>query len=122
MLENMKDSNLFYFLGMCVVVVGNILGNYFLKKGGVALQEQYFYFQFLNIYFIVGVCCFSMSIILYAFVLSVLPLYQAQALASLQFLGSVLVGKYFFLEKISSLQFMGIILICAGIVLVLFRA
>lgn len=101
-------------LAMLVVVVLNITANGFLKQGALQAQAGA---SWLNAMTCIGALAFGTAFLAYVFVLRTLPLHMAQALAALQFVGAVVIARWFFLEKIGLMQWIGIGLIIAGIIL-----
>jgi drug/metabolite transporter (DMT)-like permease len=101
-------------LAMLVVVVLNIVANGFLKQGALEAQAGSSWF---NSMIAIGALAFGAAFLAYVFVLRTLPLHMAQALAALQFVGAIVISRWFFLEKIGLVQWIGISLIIAGIIL-----
>jgi drug/metabolite transporter (DMT)-like permease len=106
-------------IAMLAVVCLNITANGFLKQGSLQVHQGASWFNLMSV---IGALAFASAFLLYIFALQTLPLYLAQSLAVLQFVGAMLISRWFFLEKISSLQLLGITMIVAGIVLVGYAA
>jgi undecaprenyl phosphate-alpha-L-ara4N flippase subunit ArnE len=106
-------------IAMLAVVCLNITANGFLKQGALQVHQGASWFNLMSV---IGALAFASAFLLYIFALQTLPLYLAQSLAVLQFVGAMLVSRLFFLEKISGLQWLGIAMIVAGILVVGFAA
>jgi drug/metabolite transporter (DMT)-like permease len=106
-------------MAMLLVVVLNITANGFLKQGALHVQAGA---SWLNPMTAIGALAFGIAFLAYVFVLRTLPLHMAQALAALQFVGAILIARWYFLEKIGTVQWVGIGLIVAGIVLLGFAS
>lgn len=112
-IETAGMSRALPYIGMAVVVLANVIGTAFIKLGASAGSRPLF--GTLSWSTLVGLGIFGTSVLLYTWVLKHLPLYMAQSIAALQFMGIVLVAAFFFDEAISVRQYLGFALILAGL-------
>ena len=106
------------YAALSAVVVANVLGNVFMKLGssvdaGKAPLLGIFGWQTL-----VGISFFAAGVVFYGLALKVLPLYMAQAVVILQFVGVILAAAIIFGEAINIRQWFGIAFIIVGLSLV----
>jgi len=113
-----KAGLFFSYIAMGVVVLGNILGNVFLKLGARATANRTIFLGFFGWETLVGICCFAAAVLLYAWALKALPLHIAQSIATLQFAGAITAAAIIFGEDITPSKWLGIGLICAGLMVV----
>jgi len=106
------------YLGMSAVVVGNVAANIFIKLGADRAVSRPVWLGLLGWPTLVGIGLFGVSVLLYAWVLKHLPLYMAQSMAALQFVGVILAAALLFDEMISIRQWMGFALIVLGLAVV----
>ncbi len=115
MLNNEADvSTTFAYFALCAVVMSNVLGNVFIKFGSSVGPKQAIMFGFGWQTF-VGICFFASGVLLYAWALKLVPLYVAQTIAALQYVGNILAASVIFGEPITPKQWIGIVLICTGL-------
>lgn len=105
------------YLAMGAVVVGNVLGNIFLKLGSAGSNRESIFGVFVW-QTAAGIGFFAFAVLIYAWVLRNLPLHIAQGVASLQFVGAVLAAAFIFGEPINHQNWFGIGLICMGLMFV----
>lgn len=105
------------YIGMGGVVVGNVTANLFMKLGSnqAAMPGSS---GFLTVSTFIGIAIFGASVLLYAWVLKYLPLYLAQSMAALQFIGVIMTAAIFFGEPIIMRQWLGFALIVVGLAVV----
>jgi multidrug transporter EmrE-like cation transporter len=106
------------YLAMGAVIIGNVLGNVFLKLGSSVDASRAQIFGMFGWQTVAGIGFFAAGILCYALALKSLPLHVAQAIAALQFVGAIAAAAMFFGEAITALKWVGIALICVGLVLV----
>lgn len=101
---------------MLLVVAGNITANIFIKLG--ADEESPRIFGILSLNVAIGITIFAVSFLFYAWSLRYMPLYLAQSIATLQFIGVILAAAFLFDETIAFHQWFGISLIALGIFII----
>lgn len=106
------------YLAMAAVVIGNVLGNVFLKLGSTPATDRTLLLGVFSWQTIGGIGFFVLAVLCYAMALKTLPLHLAQAIAALQFVGAVAAAAVFFGEAITGLKWAGIACICIGLALV----
>jgi len=114
----MNLSRALPYIGMGGVVLGNVTANVFMKIGSNQVAAAQGPAGLLNLSTIVGIGIFGISVLLYAWVLKHLPLYLAQSMAALQFIGVIAMAAIFFGEPIVMRQWIGFALIIFGLVIV----
>jgi multidrug transporter EmrE-like cation transporter len=106
------------YLAMGAVVLGNVLGNVFLKIGSSVEADKSLLLGMLAWQTIIGIAFFAAAVLCYSMALKSLPLHVAQAIAAVQFVGAIAAAAIFFGEAITALKWAGIALICVGLALV----
>lgn len=106
------------YIGMGGVVLGNVTANLFMKLGSNQAAAMTGSSSFVTLPTIVGIAIFGASVLLYAWVLKHLPLYLAQSMAALQFVGVIMTAAIFFGEPIVMRQWIGFALIMLGLAVV----
>ncbi|OAI44841.1 hypothetical protein AYO42_00570 [Rhizomicrobium sp. SCGC AG-212-E05] len=106
------------YIGMGGVVLGNVIANLFMKLGSNQVAAVPGGTNFLTLPTFIGIAIFGASVILYAWVLKYLPLYLAQSMAALQFMGVIMTAAFFFSEPIIMRQWLGFALIVIGLAVV----
>ena len=110
------------YLSLLTVIAANVAANVFMKIGSSAPENQTILFGMFGWQTAVAVCLFACGVIFYGFALKVLPLYAAQSIVILQFVGVVLMASLLFKEPIDGRQWAGIALIVLGLTLVIPRS
>ena len=103
------------FCALLAVVLGNILGNVFLKVGAGSDVGGYKVLGLFGWPTLVGLCFYGSGVLLYAWALRTVELHIAQAVLALQFAGAIAVAAFFFDEPISPQKWVGLILIFVGL-------
>jgi drug/metabolite transporter (DMT)-like permease len=96
-----------------------VAGNILIKMGSIVSQRNAVIFGLFGWQTAAGVMCFASGVLIYASALRTLPLYAAQSVVILQFVGALLAAVAFFEEQISQSQWVGIALIVFGLSLVI---
>ena len=110
------------YLSLLTVIAANVAANVFMKIGSSAPENQTILFGMFGWQTAVAICLFACGVIFYGFALRVLPLYAAQSIVILQFVGVVLMASLLFKEPIDGRQWAGIALIVLGLTLVIPRS
>ena len=110
------------YLSLLTVIAANVAANVFMKIGSSAPENQTILFGMFGWQTAVAICLFACGVIFYGFALKVLPLYAAQSIIILQFVGVVLMASLLFKEPIDGRQWAGIALIVLGLTLVIPRS
>ena len=110
------------YLSLLTVIAANVAANVFMKIGSSAPENQTILFGMFGWQTAVAICLFACGVIFYGFALKVLPLYAAQSIVILQFVGVVLMASLLFKEPIDGHQWAGIALIVLGLTLVIPRS
>lgn len=69
----------------------------------------------------IGICCYVFEFMLWIAFLSLVPLSQGVLLGSINIVVVMLLGRFFFREKISILRVLGILAISVGVLIVGFK-
>lgn len=117
---NSNISNLYAYLALGIVIVGNAAGNLLLKLGATGYDSDQ-PFGMLNWRIGAGICCFGFAIIAYAWALRYLELHIAQIVVSIQYIAVILLAAFLLGEHISPEKWGGIGLIAIGLYLCLFK-
>ena len=107
---------------LAVVVASNVLGNMFIKLASQSFSKHVFLWGFLSWQLAAGIACFACGVLVYATALRSVPLYAAQSIVALQFIGIVFMASIYFKEQITHLQWAGITFMVLGLALVLRQA
>jgi multidrug transporter EmrE-like cation transporter len=113
-----STSGFIAYSAMFAVVFGNVTGNVLMKAGGSVEPNRTILFGIIAWQTLAGIAFFASSIVLYAWVLRQLPLYIAQAIASLQFVGATLAAAILFGESIAPGKWFGVGLIVSGLIVI----
>lgn len=105
-------------LGIAGMIVLTVSANLMLKIGAMAPPAQRVVIGLLSWQSLFGLALFGLAGIIYAFVLRFLPLYVAQAFASVQYVAVVLAASFILREAISPTCWLGIACIAVGIAVV----
>jgi drug/metabolite transporter (DMT)-like permease len=100
---------------LLAVVVGNVVGNLFMKLGASSRLDDVRLFGIITLPTVIGLGLFASAVLLYAWALRHVDLHIAQILVSLQFVGAILVASLFFGEVITLQKWLGIGLIFTGL-------
>ncbi len=121
----MKSVEILFLL---ITVFTGSIGQFFLKNGARQLgsvSTNNFMTQVLgiatNFNLVVGLTFYAGAAILYILMLTRVPLSVLAPAVSLQYVFSILMGKYFFGEIISFNRFVGLGMIVAGVILVVWE-
>lgn len=106
------------YAGMLVVVAGNVTANLLIKLGANQPASRAL-LGVVTWHTVLGVGCFGASLLFYAWVLRRIPLFAAQSIAVLQFVGVILGAALLFSEPIALRQWLGIGVILLGLLLVI---
>jgi drug/metabolite transporter (DMT)-like permease len=104
-------------IGFLIMVGCTVAANIYMKLGAMAPAEQRF-FGIVDWKTAVGLGSFGLAGIIYAWILSYLPLNIAQSFMAAQFIAVILASALILAETIPIARWIGIILIFAGIVVV----
>lgn len=102
------------------VVAINVCANLLLKAGAMEPASPLL-LNFLGLRSFLGLICFGLGGLAYAWLLRYVPLGVAQAVLSSQYIITILGAWLLFHESIDLLQMIGFILIAVGILLVVYR-
>jgi len=101
-----------------MVVIANVLGNVFMKLGSSVDARHAYILGVFGWQSVLGICFFASGVVFYGLALKLLPLYAAQAVVTLQFVGVILAAAILFGEAIDMHQWMGVAFIGIGLSLV----
>jgi drug/metabolite transporter (DMT)-like permease len=107
------------YVALGAVILANVLGNIFLKLGSSVDERHAYIFGVFGWQTVLGICFFASGVVFYGLALKLLPLYAAQSVVILQFVGVILAAAILFDEVIVLRQWLGIALIGVGLSLVL---
>lgn len=110
------------YLLLAFVISSNVLGNILIKIGAEASTKKTILLGMFGWQLAAGIACFACGVLVYAFALRLVPLYVAQSVVVLQFVGVNLAAAVFFKESVANSQWLGIALIVAGLSLVIRQA
>ncbi|HST28084.1 MAG TPA: EamA family transporter [Rudaea sp.] len=102
------------FVLLAFVILANAAGNVLLKIGAGPHANRAV-LGFISWQTAVGVACFGLSVIAYAWALKHIELHVAQIVVSLQYISVIALSVLLLGEQISMQQWCGIALICAGL-------
>lgn len=105
------------WVALCLVIAGNSAANLLLKVG--ATQDRQWFFGILGWRSIIGIGCFGVAILAYAWALRYVPLNRAQHFIVLQYPVVILLSALILGEKIGPMQVLGLALIVVGMILAL---
>src|SRR5262245_20928022 len=111
-------TSLLPYLVMGAVVVGNVLGNVFLKLGSSVEAGKGSMFGVFGWHTPVGIGFFAAAVVCYAWALKRLPLHLATSILALQYIGAIAAAAILFGEAITDLKWAGIVLICIGLAII----
>jgi drug/metabolite transporter (DMT)-like permease len=121
----MKSVEILFLL---ITVLTGSIGQFFLKNGAKQLgsvSASNFMTQVLgiatNFNLVVGLVFYAVAAILYILMLTRVPLSVLAPAVSLQYVFSMLMGKYFFGEVISLNRLVGLGMIVAGVIIVVWE-
>jgi drug/metabolite transporter (DMT)-like permease len=106
------------YVALGAVVIANVLGNIFVKLGSSVDSKHAYIFGVFGWQTLIGISFFASGVVFYGLALKLLPLYTAQAVVTLQFVGVILAAAILFGEVIDMRQWLGIAFIGVGISLV----
>lgn len=106
------------YLALVAVIVANILGNIFMKLGSSVDPKHAPLLGLFGWQTLLGLCFFASGVLFYGLALKIVPLYTAQAVVSLQYIGVILSAAVLFGEIINAYQWTGIAFILFGLALV----
>jgi drug/metabolite transporter (DMT)-like permease len=106
------------YLSLVAVIAANVAANVFMKIGSTAPVSQSIFFGVFGWQTLFAIGLFGSGVIFYGLALKTLPLYAAQSIIVLQFVGVVLMASLLFKEPIDVRQWAGIALIVLGLTLV----
>ena len=108
-------TNAWAYSALFAVILGNVLGQYFLKIGAALDVPGYKVLGLFGWHTLAGISCFAFSLLFYAWALRFLDLNVAQAVVSLQFVGAILLAAFVFGEEISPERWVGLTMIFLGL-------
>lgn len=73
----------------------NVLRNVFMKLDSSIDERPAFLFGIFGWRTLLGISCFASGVLFYEFALKMLPLYLAQTMVALQFIGVILAAAFF---------------------------
>ena len=106
------------YAALSAVVIANVLGNIFMKLGSSVDAKHAPILGVFGWQTLLGISFFASGVLFYGLALKVLPLYTAQAVVTLQFVGVILAAAILFGEAIDVRQWLGIAFIIIGLGLV----
>lgn len=110
-----REPRILGYAALGMVILGSSLGNVFFKMGAHAGLADAPFFGLLRWQTIIGVGCFGLGAVAYAWALKQFDLHVAQIVVSLQFVSVIALSFFFFGEQISTNQWIGIALIALGL-------
>jgi undecaprenyl phosphate-alpha-L-ara4N flippase subunit ArnE len=105
-------------VALIAMISCTVAANLLLKVGAMEPPEQRIVFGLATWRMCLGVVVFGVSLLIYIWVLRVLPLNVAQSFAAAQFIGVILASFLVLSEPISPMRWLGITLISLGILIV----
>ncbi len=105
-------------IGFTAMISCTVIGNLLFKIGATESNSQASLFGLFSINSLIGLFFFACSVLIYAWLLKLVPLNVAQAFASAQFVAVILASSMFLSEEIPFIRWLGIAFIALGIVLV----
>ena len=111
-----------FFLALFLMIVLNVCASLVLRQAGTSPVESKFLFGVLGWMGIGGFALFGISGLLYAVILTKIPLILTQSVAALQFIGIVFASRFVLGEPVSTMKWLGISLIFLGILFVSFES
>lgn len=112
-----ESPRLLAIAALGLVIVGNAVGNIFLKLGADAAKRQPALLGMINLQFVLGISCFALGLFAYAWALRHFQLHVAQIAVSLQYVLAILLAGWVLHEHIGSMQWIGILFIATGLYL-----
>jgi multidrug transporter EmrE-like cation transporter len=106
---------------LSAVIISNVLGNIFMKLGSSVDASRAAIFGIFGWQTLVGISFFATGVLFYGWALKMLPLYVAQSVVVLQFVGAVLAAAVLFGELIHMRQWIGFAFIIVGLSLIINR-
>ena len=111
-------TRLLPYAALSGVIIANVLGNIFMKLGSSVDARHAAIFGVFGWQTLVGISYFASGVLFYGWALKMVPLYAAQAIVILQFVGVILAAVVIFGEAINIGQWIGIVFILTGLSLV----
>ncbi|HTL89363.1 MAG TPA: EamA family transporter, partial [Leptolyngbya sp.] len=107
-------------------IVAGVSGQFFLKSGALKLGQVTASNAVSHLIgiattpeLVVGLCCYGVGAVMYILLLTRVPLSVIAPAVALQYVFSVMLGKFVFNEPIPVLRFVGLGLIICGVVLLM---
>jgi drug/metabolite transporter (DMT)-like permease len=111
------DQSMKVMTGFVVMICCTVAANIFMKLGAMSPTEERF-FGLVDLRTVVGLASFGAGGIIYAWILTLLPLNVAQSFAAAQFVAVIFASAVFLSEPIPAQRWLGILLIFIGILVV----
>jgi drug/metabolite transporter (DMT)-like permease len=108
--------------GLVAMISCTVVANIFMKLGAGASSSERWLSGIAGSKTIAGMAFFLCAMLIYAWLLTKMPLNLAQSLASAQFISVILASSIVLAEPIPNIRWLGIALITAGIVIVGYSA
>ena len=92
-----------------------VAGSLFMKVGATGDPAKRWFFSLVGTQSVIGIGCYGIALVLYAWLLKQVPLNVMQALATAQFIAIIIMSAMFLAEPIPPMRWVGIGLIAAGL-------
>ena len=102
-------------LGIVIQLTLMVIGGLFMKMGATADPAKRWFFSIVGTQSLVGIGCYGIALILYAWLLKTVPLNVMQSLTAAQFVAIIIASAVVLGEPIPPLRWLGIALILAGL-------
>jgi drug/metabolite transporter (DMT)-like permease len=103
------SASIFSMLGL--MVAGSLL----MKLGASGDPAKRWFFSLVGTQSIIGIGCYGIALVLYAWLLKQVPLNVMQSLTAAQFIAIIVLSAVFLAEPIPPMRWVGIGLIAAGL-------
>ncbi len=90
-------------------------GSLLMKLGAMGDPGKRWFFSLMGTQSILGIGCYGIALVLYAWLLKQLPLNVMQSLTAAQFVAIIILSAIFLAEPIPPMRWFGIALIAAGL-------
>lgn len=109
-----------------VSIIAGVSGQFFLKSGALKLGQLTANNALSHVIgiattpeLVIGLCCYAVAAVLYILLLTRVPLSVLAPAVALQYVFSVMMGKFIFNEQIPVIRLFGIGLIICGVILLM---
>lgn len=105
-------------IGFAFMISFTVAANLLMKMGAMAAVGDTYLTRLMNLRTIIGLGCFGVAGLTYAWLLKYVSLYVAQSFAAVQYIAVILASALVLSDPISPVDWLGISLIAAGVALV----